>query len=160
MAWGAIPLGLWLAAVSHSAAASGWRCAAKPVEPCFRHHGRLSSQNGIALKIWLIGTTRMVGLDSTELPEVVEKYMDMTSPSHSYVYGDFDICPLEPDTPGHLRRVCVVAAERLVVQDVERLRPPFRLLDTWTAKPDGKDGSSGLVGIGAIPEPSEPIVRQ
>jgi hypothetical protein len=132
--WGAIPLGLWLATGSQSAAASGWRCGAKPVEPCFRQHGRLSSQNGVALKIWLIGTTRMVGLDSTELPVVVEKYMDMTSSNHSYVYGDFDICPLEPDTPGHLRRACVVGADKLVVQDVGRLRPPFRLRATWPAK--------------------------
>jgi hypothetical protein len=116
---------------------NAWRCNAKPVEPCFKHHGRLSSQNGIALKIWLIGTTRMVGLHGTELPPVVERYMDMTSPNHSYVFGDFDICPLEPDIPGHLRRACVVGAEKLVVQDVGRLRPPFRLLSTWTSKSGG-----------------------
>jgi len=117
-------------------AAAPWQCDAKPVKPCFKHHGRLSSQNGIALKIWLIGTTRMVGLDSTELPPLVEKYLDMTSPNHSYIYGDFDICTLELDTPGHLRLACVVGAEKLTVQDVQGLRPPFRLLSTWSA--DGR----------------------
>ena len=33
-----------------------WQCPVKPAEACFKHHGRLSSQNGIAYKIWLIGT--------------------------------------------------------------------------------------------------------
>ena len=57
----------------------------------------------------------------------------MASPNHSYIYGDFNICPLEPDTPGHMRRVRVIGAEKLVVQDIQGLRPPFRLLSTWPA---------------------------
>src|SRR5689334_20225416 len=89
--------------------AQPWRCLEKPVEPCVKRHGRLSSQNGIALTIWLIGTTRRVGVanDYSQLPAVLQRYLAMTSPDHSYVYGDFDLCPLEPDTPGHLRLVCV-----------------------------------------------------
>src|SRR5262245_26592884 len=109
-----------------------WQCPVKPVEPCFKHHGRLSSQNGIAFKVWLIGTTRMVAL-ANEPPSFLDKYLDMTSPNHSYVYGDFNICPVEPDMPGNLRRVCVMAAERLVVQRVHDSTPPFRLLSTWPA---------------------------
>jgi len=135
---GAISLGLWLAMNTAASGAGSWKCDAKPVASCVKHHGRLSSQNGIALKIWLIDTTRMVGLESTEPPPQVEKYLDMTSADHSYIYGNFDICPLEPDTPGHLRRVCVVGAEKLVVQDVRGLRPPFRLLSTWP--PNGQAG--------------------
>jgi hypothetical protein len=54
--------------LAQSAASSGWRCDATPIEPCFTHHGRITSQNGIASKIWLIGTTWAVGLDRTELP--------------------------------------------------------------------------------------------
>jgi hypothetical protein len=55
-----------------------WRCGSKPVEPCFKHHGRLSSQNGIALKIWLIGTKRIVGLDNSieDLPASIRKYLE------------------------------------------------------------------------------------
>jgi hypothetical protein len=95
----------------------------------------LSSQNGIALKIWLLGTTRVVALDNDldDLPAIVRKYLEITSPDHSYIYGDFDICPLEPDTPGHLRRVCVVGAEKLVVHNLQGSSPPFRLLSTWPA---------------------------
>jgi hypothetical protein len=127
----AVAVGLAVVANSQAADRSAWKCTARPVEPCFRHHGRLSSQNGIALKIWLIGTKRIVGLESTELPRTVEKYLDMTTPDLSDIYGDFEICPLEPDTPGALRRVCVAAAEKLLVQNRRASQPPFRLLSTW-----------------------------
>ena len=130
---GFVAIGLWLPAAAQQPAQTGWRCMAGPIEPCVRRHGRLSSQNGIGLKIWLIGTTRVVGLENAfdELPAVVQRYLNMTSPDHSYIYGDFDICPLEPDTPGTLRRVCVTGAEKLVVKNLRGERPPFRLLSTW-----------------------------
>jgi hypothetical protein len=130
-------------------AAAAWRCSARPVEPCGKQHGRLSSQNGRALLIWLIGTTRVVDLenDAEELPPLVRRYMDMTSPDYSYIYGDFEICPLELDQPGHMRAACVVSAEKLVVQNLRRSRPPFRLLSTWHARdagaPAGRTGRSG-----------------
>ena len=128
-------LGFWIAtsAQGTSPPTSAWPCPATPVEACFKHHGRLSSQNGIALKIWLIGTARVVGLnnDGDTLPAVMIKYLDMTSPNHSYIYGDFDICPTEPDRPGHLRRACLAGAEKLVVQDVQGVRPPLKILSTW-----------------------------
>jgi hypothetical protein len=135
---GAFLIGLWLAMSTDLVEAAPWLCKSKPVEPCLKHHGRLSSQNGIALKLWLIGTTRMVAVDNDEndLPADVRKYLELTSPDHSYIYGDFDICPLEPDTPGHLRSVCIVGAEKLVVQDVQAAMPPFRLLSTWPVTRD------------------------
>ena len=78
---GIIPVVLWLATATMGAGAAAWPCPAQPVQPCFKHHGRLSSQNGIGLKIWLIGTTRVVGLDNSfeTLPPLVVKYLDMTS---------------------------------------------------------------------------------
>jgi hypothetical protein len=119
---------------SQGFAASSWQCKAHPVEPCFMHRGRLSSQNGIALTIWLVGTTRIVNVDETEIPSFLDRYLELTSPDHSYIYGDFNVCPLAPDKPGHMRPVCVMGAERLVVQSKSDLqRPPFRLLSTWPA---------------------------
>jgi len=112
-------------------AASPWRCRTRPVEACFRHRGRLSGQNGIAFTIWLIGTTRRVAVQNTEMPSFLEKYLSMTSEDQSYVYGDFEICPLAPDVPGHMREVCVSDADKLVVQNLRRTHPPFRLLSTW-----------------------------
>lgn len=132
---GAMAVSLWLATSPVESQSALWHCRERATEACFTHHGRLSSQNGIALKVWLIGTTRMVGLetDLEDLPPLVRKYLDMTSPDHSYIYGDFRICPLEPDVPGHLRRVCVTGGEKLVVQRVDGSQPAFRLVSTWPA---------------------------
>jgi hypothetical protein len=117
----------------HAADPSSWRCTGTPVESCVTRRGRLSSQNGIALRIWVIGTKRTVGVSDTEVPAFVGKYLEMTSDDHSQVYGDFEICPLEPDAPGRMRLVCVRGASRLVVQNLRRPRPPFRLRSTWPA---------------------------
>ena len=128
-------------AMSLSAAAAGqgprrepavkWEpCRTPPVEPCFTHRGRLSAQNGIAHMLWLVGTKRIVAVDGN-MPEVLAKYLDMTSPDHSDIYGDYEICPLELDQPGRMRQACVSSATRLVVQDRARVRPPIRLLATW-----------------------------
>jgi hypothetical protein len=65
---------------------------------------------------------------------VLWKYLAMTSADYSDVYGDFEIFPLGPDLPGHMRPGCVAGATRLVVQDRERTRPPLRLLSTWPKK--------------------------
>lgn len=130
----AIFLSLLLAMNAETTAAGSWHCRAKPIAPCSKRHGHLSSQNGIALKIWLIGTNRIVAVDNDsdeDVPPVVQKYLDITSPNHAYIYGDFEICPLEPDSPGHMRRVCVSGAENLVVENLSGEQPPFRLLSTW-----------------------------
>jgi hypothetical protein len=101
---------------------------------CFTHHGRLSSQNGIAIRIWLIGTKRSVGVTG-ELPRAIkdleDPYLALTSESHSYIFGDFTMCPIEPDAPGHMRLVRLTSAANLVVQDINRQRPAFKVLSTW-----------------------------
>lgn len=127
----ALAFGLWLAISGQGVAADDWQCTTPPVEACFKTHGRLSSQNGIALRIWLIGTKRIVAVQNTQIPSFLTKYLDLAAPNHSYIYGDFEICPLEKDQPGHMRSTCVRSAERLVVQNLQDLQPPFRLLPTW-----------------------------
>ena len=81
--------------------------------------------------IWLIGTKRIVGVDESDMPEILERYLDMASIDYSYVYGDFEVCPLELDRPGHMRAACVSDAKRLVVQNLRRARPAFRIRSTW-----------------------------
>ena len=132
-----VGLGVLLATHPAAAGQSSWKCPAQPIEPCVTRHGRLSSRNGIALKIWLIGTTRMVALenDIEDLPPLLQKYLDMTSAEHSYIFGDFDICPVEPDTPGHLRRACVTGGTKFVIQPLVGSPPSFQLLSTWPSKP-------------------------
>jgi hypothetical protein len=110
-------------------------CRRLPVEPCVVRHGRFSTQNGIAQILWLIGTTRRVDVTNelTDfLPSGARKYIELTSPDHSYIFGDFTICPIEPDVAGRIRDVCVTAAKNLVVQRVDGSRPPFRIRSTWS----------------------------
>lgn len=126
-----IGLVLWLSFGHVAAAQTAWKCEGIPVESCAKRHGRLSSQNGIGHKIWLIGTRRMVAVANTSMPSIVEKYLEITSDDHSYIFGDFEVCFLEPDVPGHIRLGCVRGAEKLVVQPLRRQEPPFRLLSTW-----------------------------
>jgi hypothetical protein len=113
--------------------AASLRCAASAVEPCFTRHARLSSQNGVAFTLWLTGTTRMLAVDNgmDGVPEVAKPFLEMTSPDHSYLFGDFTVCPLERDRPGHMRSVCVSAAAKLAVQPLDGSRPAFRLASTW-----------------------------
>lgn len=128
--------GLLSAATERPPEPTSWRCLVPPVEPCFTHRGRLSGQNGIAYMIWLVGTKRIVSVYETQIPAALSKYLSMTSPDHGDVYGDFEICPLERDRPGHMRSACIAGATRLVVQDRERTRPPLRLLSTWPKHED------------------------
>ena len=124
---------LLCAAIPMQAQGSPWKCPVEPIEPCVKRHGRLSSQNGIALKLWLIGTTRMIAVVNgfENLPRAARKYLEMTSPDHSYIFGDFEVCPVEPDRPGHIRHACLAGGVNLVVKPLRDGRPPFRLLSTW-----------------------------
>jgi hypothetical protein len=117
-------------------AQQSWTCSIPPVEPCSKRHGRLSSQNGIALKLWLVGTRRVAAVanDVAALPSEVRRYLELTSENHSYIFGDFVVCPLEPDTPGQMGQVCITSAEKLVVQPLRHDGSPFRIVSTWPAR--------------------------
>jgi hypothetical protein len=109
-------------------------CSREPIEACVSRHGRFSTQNGTSEIIWLIGTNRVVAVDNDAedfLPSSVLKYTEITSVNHSYIFGDFAICPIERDRPGYMRRVCVADAKNLVVEVLNRSRPPFRVRSTW-----------------------------
>lgn len=103
-------------------------CADSParVGACFTVHGRLTHATGIPnLRIWIVGTKRILGVhgaagtprDGKQLPEALERwiYEGGDGPPHSRAaFGDFTVCPLTPDEPGVMRRVCVVSAAKLV----------------------------------------------
>jgi len=132
---GMLVAGVWLGPAVGQTQAPRWKCLSEPIEPCVTRHGRLSSQNGIALKFWAIGTKRMFAIanGSQNLPPIVRKYLEMTSPDHSYIFGDFEVCPVEADRPGHIRHACLASGVNLVVQPLRDARPAFRLLSTWSA---------------------------
>jgi len=134
----AIALSLLLASANADTDATSWRCSIPPTEACFEHHGRLSSQNGTPLALWLIGTNRRLRIDNdfnVGMPSVVSKYLNMPSINYSYIYGDFQVCPLEPDRPGYQRSACIIGAKNLVVENLGGGRPPFRLMSTWSSRP-------------------------
>jgi hypothetical protein len=91
--------------------------------------------NGITTRLWLIGTNRVLAVDGgVTLPEDANKYFDAASPDFSVIYGDFEICPVEPDVPGQARRVKVNGFEKLVVQNLkDSSRPPSRFPTTSCA---------------------------
>jgi hypothetical protein len=92
--------------------------------------------NGIPTRIWLIGTNRVVAVGGRyTLPENGDRYLDPTTPDYSFIYGDFELCPEEPDVAGTMRHVLLVGAENLVVENIlDSSRPPFKLLSTWPKK--------------------------
>ncbi len=128
-------VGLIAPLVAERQAQTRTTCRRPPIEPCTISHGRFSTQNGITQTIWLVGTTRRLHVTneiSDFLPANALKYTALTLPDHSYIFGDFTICPLEPDRPGFMRDVCVVAAKNLVVQNIDNAQRVFRIRSTWS----------------------------
>ena len=97
------------------AAAPECRPAPK-TEGCFIVHGRIGVSNGIGPNLWRIGTTRRYGLflDEAAFP-TIDRFLTF----HHFTFGDFLVCPLEPDTPGEMRGVCIRGANSLVVQHLD-----------------------------------------
>ena len=77
-----------------------------------------------------------VKLDGSALEALITaSYTDIKArvknADHSDVFGEFEVCRLQPDRPGQMRSACIAGAKRLVVQDRGLTRPPIRLLSTW-----------------------------
>ena len=103
-------------------------CAASPLRTgaCFTVHARLTTCAGIPnATLWIVGTKRILGVADVRgrpngdglLPPALEREMFSSTPCSKAAFGDFTVCPLTPDEPGIMRRVCVVAATRLVIRD-------------------------------------------
>jgi len=91
------------------------------VDACFTVHGRLGVYNGIPIRIWVLGTRRMLGVkDATGggivvRPEI-QKLLSLGEPGDTVVYGDYDVCPLSKAHPGWMQFVCVEGATHLMVR--------------------------------------------
>lgn len=92
---------------------------------CYWTHGRLRFGNGTpALRLWKIGTKRVLGIFSgpgsekldegdnehPELPPNLQKY----NLFEGGVFGDFEVCPLEPEKNGHMQSACIESAKNIV----------------------------------------------
>ena len=98
---------------------------------CYPVHGRLFATNGTpSLRIWPVGTRRLLGVHDDANPEALPPElrgdhapsMGATDDARVEVYGDFTVCPLKRDRPGHMRMVAVKAVAHPVWVHGGRLR--------------------------------------
>ena len=110
---------------------------------CYWTHGRLSLYNGNpAFRIWKVGTKRILGVYSgprservdpldnehPEFPAALDRVYDREykrkaaakDPDAQWpdsVYGDFEVCPLEPEKKGEMQAACIESAKVTAVED-------------------------------------------
>lgn len=90
---------------------------------CRTVHGRLSAANGNpALRIWVIGSKRMLGVDVDQdlsldqLPANIRRlWAPVGNLFDASIYGDFRVCARHPQRPGVMQRVTVTHARNLVL---------------------------------------------
>jgi hypothetical protein len=116
-------------------AAYGMECKDDPevVGRCFKVHGRFGGTASGRIELAAVGRDplrgRVMQVDYSNatlpqhherpwMPEElrrIEADEDFYGPRRMDVYGDFEVCRLEPDVSGIMRRICIQSAERLVV---------------------------------------------
>jgi hypothetical protein len=91
---------------------------------CVHIHGRLWAGNGTpSTRLWQIGTHHIFGIYSNRYGFTHdEQTLDNESPELHFafpksapiggwtVYGNFEVCPLEPLIEGHMQAVCIASA--------------------------------------------------
>lgn len=116
-------------------------CRSNPdvVAACFSLHGRISLWNGSpSLRIWRIGTNRVLGVlpsESPIIPSALRRYLALGV----RVYGNFVVCPFTAQTPGSIQMVCVQSASRVVIQDLRQDNKGSRVMKlsgTYTLAPN------------------------
>lgn len=116
---------------------------------CYWTHGRLSIYSGNpSLRLWKIGTNRILGIYSgpnserydlldNEHPELpgdldrayqaeYKRRLALKDPDAGLpepVFGDFEVCPLEPQRKGEMQAVCIESAKNIFIQ---KLSPRHR----------------------------------
>ena len=118
------------------------RCRSNPdvVAACFSLHGRMSLWEGSpSLRIWRIGTKRILGVLPSENPIVPAAIRERLAFGVEF-YGNFEVCPFTARKPGSMQMVCVQRASNVVVQSwpAEGIGSPriTRLSGTYTVAPD------------------------
>ncbi len=94
---------------------------------CYWTHGRLGFYNGNpAFRLWKIGTHRLLGIysgpsadrfgEDNEHPEFPPNVARTFVPTHNRIFGDFEVCPLEPERQGAMQAACIESAKNLIVE--------------------------------------------
>ena len=80
--------------------------------------GRFNLWNGSSVRrIWIIGTRRVVAIrdQDADVPGVIKTYLS-SGPylrKSDGLFGEFEICALEPNRPGHMQHVRLRSAKGL-----------------------------------------------
>lgn len=97
---------------------------------CVQVHARLRAGNGTpSTRLWPTGTHHLYGIYSNrhgfihdetnadnEAPELHFKFPKGVPDIGGWtVYGDFEVCPLEPHVPGHMQAACIASATHIFV---------------------------------------------
>ena len=95
--------------------ASGLAVAAAPQAkqslPCYAVRARYTFYEGDGVReLWPIGSRRLLWVEDGD-----DKLMDKLIPGHQdkALYGEFTICPLEPEKPGAMRHVRITSWKHL-----------------------------------------------
>jgi hypothetical protein len=92
---------------------------------CYWTRGRLGAYNGNpAYRLWKIGTKRVLGVSSA--PPAGARDLDNEDPEvpanlrlpaiGESEYGEFEVCPLEPQRPGAMQMACIESVKKLKVE--------------------------------------------
>lgn len=93
---------------------------AKLVGACYIVHGRATFGAGTpALRIWPIGTKRMLGVTAGPVADdaddpIVPKSLAFDPKKQAF--GDFEVCPFTPERKGHMQMVCVQSVKNLSIK--------------------------------------------
>jgi hypothetical protein len=91
------------------------------VGKCFTIHGRLSVYNGApALRIWRVGTRRMLGVSGQRfsepgyrnIPIDLEKQINQDVE----IFADYFLCPFTRSKPGEMQLVCIESVKHLEIK--------------------------------------------
>jgi len=91
-------------------------CGQSSYGKCFNFHGRFAVYTGDSqVVLWPVGTHRVLRVMSgLELPcKLLDDCSNIQTVGDYFVFGDFVVCPLEKDTPGAMRSVCIKSARNL-----------------------------------------------
>ncbi len=64
------------------------------------------------MRIWRIGTSRILGVHDDIMPESLTTKMDWDTEA----YGDYDVCPFTPERRGEMQMVCIEGAENVIAK--------------------------------------------
>jgi hypothetical protein len=128
--WLALAFVIVALAVSASQHPSSRKVACKTPEnvgACYWVHGRLNIANGTpSIRLWKIGTKRILAIhsgpgykrgdtrenESPELPSNVERALSKSK--YGSIFGDFNMCPLEPEVAGEMQDACIESGKNIV----------------------------------------------